>query len=154
MKAFVLFFVALITVPALAQTMEARRTKAEMIQRTIDLENHAKEAKRQFIALKIREACNEVAYLSRHTRAHTRAVLSRMNSNKRAVRKMQDEAVEVLQIVDSLMVDCRSQDHAEVDPEYAARRMHRYADHMHDHRVRIEDRSVEFNNAFEYEYEY
>ena len=154
MKALVLFLLAVVAVPAMAQTMGARRIKAEMIQRTIDLENHAKEAKRQFRAEKVKEGCSEVAYLARNTQAHTRAVLGRMNSNKSSVRRMQNEAVEVLQIVDSLMVDCRSQDHADVDPESAARQMHRYADHMHDHRARIEDRSVEFNNSYEYEYEY
>ena len=154
MKSFIAFLFIAISIPAMAQTMEARRAKAEMLQRTIDLENHAKEAKRQFRALDIAKACTDVAYLKTHTRAHTNSVLNRMNSNKRSVRRMQDEAVRVMQIASSVNSDCLSENHNSIDPELAARMMHEYADHMHDHRVRIEDRSVEFDNSFDYEYEY
>jgi len=154
MKSLIAFFLVALSVPALAQTMEARRIKQEMIQRTVDLENHAKEARRLFNEVKVAEACTQVAYLMRNTPAHARDVLGRMDMRKRSVRRMQDQAVDMLQIVESVHYACRSTDHGDVDPESAARMMRVYAARMQDHRDGIEDRSVEFSNSYRYRYDY
>jgi hypothetical protein len=152
MKTFFALLLLALALPGFAQTMEARRIKVEMLQRAIDLETHAKDGRRLFRESKITEGCAEVAYLFRNGPAHTRSVLARMNPNKRAVRRVQDQSVELLQLIDGLQVDCESRNHDEVDPDLAARSLQRYASIMDDHHDEIEDRSVEFHNSWSYEY--
>lgn len=152
MKAFFALIALTLAVPALAQTMEARLTKAEMVRRTIDLENHAKEGRRLFKELKLKEGCAEVDYLFKHTYEHMDSVLHRMNAGKKKIYKMQDKSVELMQDIRDMNRVCKSEGHLQVDPEIFADNLKGYAKVMKRHRNLIEDNSVEYRNGYDVTY--
>lgn len=154
MKALMLLIALTASLNGMAQTIEARMTKGEMIQRTKDLEAHARSARKLIKNEKLTEGCAEIDYLFQHTPAHLTAVLSRMNMGSKKVRKMQDQSLQLLRLVHSMSNTCkRGKDHDRVHPEFFQDALKLYIKRIENHGDIIDDKSVEFDNRYYYEYD-
>lgn len=154
MKTFITLMALVFAVPGLAQTMEKRREKEEMIQRSKDLQKNAEEARKLFKLLKLEEGCAKVDFLFKNTSKHLTSIMSNMDILNRKVGRIQDEALDMLRSVHSMSNACkRGENFEKVDPDLFRDVLKDYAKKMKRHRNIIEDKSTDFDNSYYYHYE-
>ncbi len=153
MKAFVLFSLVLSATFAQAQTMEARRAKDEMVARATLMREAAVKGEDFFKRVKLAEGCVEVGKLFAAAPDHFEGILVRMDFADRDVRRIRDEAYDLLRSSHRMDNWCKTPDHGDVDPDMMADLLKRAGRNLRRHIQVIQRESTSFNNGFEYEYD-
>lgn len=154
MRTFITLMAIAFALPGFAQTMEKRREKSEMIQRTKDLQKNAEDARKLFKLEKLEEGCAKVEFLFKNTPKHLTSIMSNMNILNRKVGRIQDEALDMLRSVHSMNNACkRGENQEKVDPDLFRDVLKDYVKKMKRHRNIIEDKSTDFDNSYYYSYE-
>lgn len=154
MKALSLFFLVL-SLPALAQTMQAQRKKEEMVQRAKDLRSAAETAEEMFDGEQLTEGCSRVNELYRGLPAHLTGIASSMNIYDKKVKDMTEEALTMLKNAHALDTRCsKGENHQFVDPKKAEKQMKETRKMLKRHIGLIEDKPTDYNNAYYYHYDF
>jgi len=136
MKALILSFAVLtVSLAASAQTMETRRIKREMIERTFTMENTILEASAFFKAMKLKEGCEKIVQLQIQAPAHMLDIYSYMTPYKKKIVQMQDDSLEIVRGIDLLKRDCANgPSFDKVDPTLNVRVLGEYKKEIRKHR--------------------
>jgi hypothetical protein len=145
----------IVSMPVLAQTMEAKRKKTEMIERAQTLRLAAETAEELFENEQVTEACGHVSELFRGLPAYLTSIMSNMNIYDKKIKKMSKEALSLLSDFHAIDQRCKKGENFQfVDPKKGEKLMKTARKTLKRHINVIEDNSTSYNNAYYYNYEF
>ncbi len=145
----------LVSMPLMAQTMEAKRKKVEMVERAQTLRLAAETAEELFDNEQVTEACGHVNELFRGLPAHLTGIMSNMNIYDKKVKKMSQEALSLLSDSHALDQRCKKGENFQfVDPAKGEKLMKSARKTLKRHINLIEDKPTNYSNAYYYNYEF
>ena len=156
MKTFILLSLALsFSSLAFGQSMEVRRAKADMIKRADDLKVAAEQGRLFFKQEKLKEGCDKVTFIFTNSPQHLTGIMNRMDMSKKKIRRIQNQALEMLRLAHAMDYTCKDGENFEkVDPDLFQKRLKNYAKMVKKQRNIIEDQDTDFDNEYHYSYEF
>lgn len=145
----------LFSLGAQAQTMDARRAKEEMLQRTHAMRVASDEGQELFRNIQLEEACKQVDIIFRVMPNHLSSIMSRMNIFDRKIQKLKAESLELLKEVHRLSNKCEMGEiEVSIDPDKARKFLKDFSKKIKKHEREIKRSSTDFNNTYYYQYEF